>query len=443
MTDMPSPTIKKSTEVGSVFVSNYPPFSFWRPEGLEDFRSLLESPPEREAPLGLYLHIPFCRKRCKFCYFRVYVDKNAAEIERYLDCLAREVELYARQPAIAGRSPRFVYFGGGTPSYVAVKHLEDLLARVRAALPWDQVEEVTFECEPGTLTESKVVAYRELGVTRLSLGIESWNDELLRENGRAHVTKEIHRCLPWIRAQNFPQLNVDLIAGMVGETWESWKESVARTIEIDPDSVTIYQMELPFNTVYSQGILQEGKESPVADWETKRAWNDYAIETLGAAGYEISSAYTLVKRRGPAVGRFAYRDSLWHGADMLGTGIASFGHLQGTHFQNVAGWNDYLEMIEKDQLPLGRAFKTSQDERFIREMILQTKLGVLDFSYFRAKFAVDPFEKFGDIWQGLVDEKMIDAVDREKMQLSRQGLLQVDRLLPRFYQPNFQNARYT
>lgn len=433
---------KKATEVGSVFVSNYPPFSVWDDNTVVDARRVFDQPPREDVPLGLYLHVPFCRKRCKFCYFKVYVDKNAGEIQRYLDCLAREVEIYAETKA-AERPLRFVYFGGGTPSYIAVKHLETLLQRVKAAMPWDAVEEVTFECEPGTLTESKVAAYRELGITRLSLGIENWNDEILRENGRAHVTKEIHRVLPWIRAQEFPQLNVDLIAGMVGETWDSWRDSVARTIEIEPDSVTIYQMELPFNTVYSKGIL-DGGQSPVADWETKRAWNDYAIEEMKAAGYDVSSAYTMVRRReGEPKPRFVYRDSLWHGADMFGTGVASFGHMSGFHIQNVASWNDYLAKLEAGEFPLGRAYETSANDRLTRELILQMKLGEVRLGEFREKFDIDPYEHFRDAFEHLRAEGYVESVDSEHARLTRTGLLQVDRLLPSFYDERFRDVRYT
>lgn len=434
----------KGTEVGSVFVSNYPPYSFWDTDNLDDYRQVLGQAPRAGVPLGLYLHIPFCRKRCKFCYFRVFTDRNAEEIQRYLDALGREVELYGEYPVMADRPLDFVYFGGGTPSYIAVKHLHQLIDRIKAVKSWDTVREVTFECEPGTLTESKVAAYREIGVTRLSLGVENWNDQILRDNGRAHVTKEIHRCIPWIRAQGFDQLNIDLIAGMVGETWESWRDSVARTIDLDPDSVTIYQMELPYNTVYSQGIL-DGGQSPVADWATKRAWHDYAIEILGTAGYEISSAYTLVKKRPgkEASSRFAYRDSLWHGADLLGTGIASFGHLSGIHAQNHSSWNHYLEALEAGELPLKRAFGTSETEQLTRELILQMKLGQLDLDYFRGKFDVDPLETFHGAFERLAERDMLSVDGPSRVELTRQGLLQVDSLLNEFYDPRYQNARYT
>lgn len=439
---MPAPGVVHKTDVGSVFVSNYPPFSVWRQEAQADYRRVMEMKPAPGVPLGLYMHIPFCRKRCKFCYFRVYVDKNAEQVQAYLDAMAREVELYAEAPAFAGRPVSFVYFGGGTPSYVAIKHLEGLLARVKAVFPWDDALEVAFECEPGTLTEPKVQAYREMGITRLSLGVENWNDEILRENGRAHVTKEIDRCVGWIKDAGFRQMNIDLIAGMVGENWPSWKDSVARTIDLEPDSVTIYQMELPFNTVYSQGILAGETESPVADWETKRAWHAYAMEELEKAGYEVSSAYTMV-RKASAERRFLYRDALWRGADMIGAGVSSFGHLGGVHMQNIASWSEYLGAIEAGELPFGRAYKATLEERFVRELILQTKLGKLGFDYFRQKFGIDPHQRYGEVYGQLQAEGMVESCDPAGMRLTRQGLLQVDALLPRFYAPQYRNSRYT
>jgi oxygen-independent coproporphyrinogen-3 oxidase len=430
-----------ATEVGSVFVSNYPPYSVWSADNLPQVHAALDAPPVPGAPLGLYLHIPFCRKRCKFCYFRVYTDKDARDIGAYLDALAAEVEIYAQKPAIAGRPLRFVYFGGGTPSYISVRQLEGLVSRVQAAMPWAGAEEITFECEPGTLTRSKLEAIRGIGVTRLSLGIENFDDAILRENGRAHVSTEIYRVLPWIRELAFDQLNIDLIAGMVGETWETWRETVRKTLEIEPDSVTIYQMELPYNTVYSQDLLGGSFSQPLADWPTKRAWQDYAFAELAAAGYVLSSAYTMVRPKG-ASSSFVYRDSVWHGSDMVGTGVASFSHVSGVHFQNVAGWGEYLATIAQGRLPLGRGLATTGRERLTREMILQLKLGTLRTAYFREKFGVDVLAEFAPAWQRLEEEEML-RVEGDKVELTRSGLLQVDRLLPSFYEDRYRNARYT
>src|SRR6185503_21034676 len=137
-----APTAEE-TEVGSYFIANYPPFSVWTREAVEkDARPALAAPPAKDVPLGLYLHIPFCRKRCHFCYFRVYTDKNAREVADYLDVLVREWELYAQQPAIAGRPLNFVYFGGGTPSYLSTAQLQELVGGLTAVVPWAGAEEI-------------------------------------------------------------------------------------------------------------------------------------------------------------------------------------------------------------------------------------------------------------------------------------------------------------
>ena len=435
---------QEKTGLGNYFVANYPPFSAWKPAHLAAARAALAAAPQPHTPLGLYLHIPFCRKRCKFCYFRVYTDKNARDVEVYLDALVKEVALYARQPVVGGRPLEYVYFGGGTPSYLSAAQLRSLITRLKEVLPWEGAKEVTFECEPGTLQEHKLEALRELGVTRLSLGIENFDYSILEYNGRAHHTEEIYRAYGWARHLGFDQINLDLIAGMAGETWDNWKDCVKKTLELAPESVTIYQMELPYNTVFSKELRVLGQDEPpsfaVADWPTKRAWVNYAFDEMLAAGYEISSAYTLVKNRQRV--KFVYRDGLWHGADMFGTGVASFGHVGGVHVQNVDTWEDYVRLLDRDELPLGRALPVQRHQLLIREMILQLKTGRLEAPYFRAKFDTDILGEFDAGFRKLADEGFLTLGD-DKVELTRQGFLQADRLLPTFFEPQFRNTRYT
>ena len=428
------------TEVGSYFISNYPPFSQWKKEDVSLVKDAMAAPPQ-DVPLGLYLHIPFCRKRCKFCYFKVFTDVNAKEIEHYVSALSQEIELVSQQPVMGDRPFRFVYFGGGTPSYLSAKQLTSLVDRLRDNINWDDAEEVTFECEPGTLQQPKVQRLKELGITRLSLGVENFTDAVLEENGRAHLSKEVYRAWDWIQAADFHNVNIDLISGMVGETWDNWKLNIAKTIELSPDSVTIYQMELPFNTVYSKDILGEKIETPVADWATKRDWLDYAYDTLIAAGYHISSGYTLVKD--PAKVNFSYRDNLWQGSDLLATGVASFGHISGVHYQNKPDINVYKsELLEHQTLPLGRALKPTHTQLLIREMILLLKKGYLDRNYFRTKFQQDIVETWPAAWQQHVDDGYA-VVYEDRIELTRQGLLRVDSLLPIFFEASHQGIRYT
>ena len=435
-----TPPVEKQTTVGNYFVSNYPPFSFWKPEHTIELERALARPPAPETPLGVYLHIPFCRKRCHFCYFKVYTDKDSAAIRGYLDAALHELRLYADKPFVGGRKPSFIYFGGGTPSYLSADQLRHLTSEMKALLPWDQAEEVTFECEPGTLTDHKLAAIREMGVTRLSLGVENFDDHILEINGRAHHSKEIARAYAYARALQFPQVNIDLIAGMVEETEANWRDCVRKTIELQPDSVTIYQMEIPYNTTIYRQMKAEGKlVAPVADWETKRQWVAYAFAELEQAGYTVASAYTAVRNK--ATTKFVYRDQLWAGADLLGLGVASFGHIGGTHYQNQHEFEPYVRPLDEGKLPVFRALTPTPDERLIREFVLQMKLGRTRCSYFQEKFGADVRQRFAPALRRLEDWGFL-SLEPDEIRLNREGLLQVDRLLHEFFLPEHRNARY-
>jgi oxygen-independent coproporphyrinogen III oxidase len=431
---------EEATGAGNYFVSNYPPYSFWTRDRVHEAYAALDRPPSPDTPLGIYLHIPFCRKRCHFCYFKVYTDKDAGEIEGYLDTAIQELALYAKKPFIGGRKPKFIYFGGGTPSYISSRQITYVVNGMKQLLSWDEAEEVTFECEPGTLTEPKLSAIRDLGVTRLSLGIENFDDHILQINGRAHGSREIDRTYQFARHIGFPQINIDLIAGMMGETAENWRECITKTIALAPDSITIYQMEIPYNTTIFKEMKIVGQSvAPVADWRTKRGWVEYAFGEFEKAGYSIASAYAAVKD--PSRTRFLYRDLLWKGADMIGLGVSSFSHVGGTHFQNEHEFESYTARLRQGELPIFRALTTTEEERVIRELILQMKLGQVRQRYFQDKFGIDVRQRFATPLGKLQEQGFLTA-DADSLRLNRDGLLQVDKLLHEFFLPQHQSARY-
>ena len=210
----PPPKPLKETEAGNYFVSNYPPYAYWRQEQVPEVARVLDGPPQPQIPLGVYFHIPFCRKRCHFCYFRVYTDKNAQEIRRYLRAGMEEFSMFAARPYLEGPEAADSSTSAAAPQATSrVPQLEELTRHMKELMPWDEIEEVTFECEPGTLTEKKLDAIRAMGVTRLSLGVENFDDHILEINGRAHRSQEIARAYSYARSIGFPQINIDLIAG--------------------------------------------------------------------------------------------------------------------------------------------------------------------------------------------------------------------------------------
>ncbi|HIF01705.1 MAG TPA: coproporphyrinogen III oxidase family protein [Planctomycetes bacterium] len=439
---MKTTDVSTATEVGSYFISNYPPFSLWTEENTPEILEAFDRPVEqtKDTTAGLYIHIPFCRKRCKFCYFRVYTNQNAAAIEEYVQALIREIELISRKPGVQGRGLEFVYFGGGTPSYLSSKQLRSLRERMSQHVTWEKAKEVTFECEPGTLSLDKLKTLKEIGITRLSLGVENFDDRILEENGRAHLSPEVMKAYDWIQEVGFPQVNIDLIAGMVGETDDNWQRCIDKAIAMQPDNITVYQMELPFNTVYSKEMKEQGVESPVADWPTKRRWVSEAMDRMMAAGYSISSGNELV--RNPETDHFVYRDNVWRGCDLIATGVSSFGHFQGVHYQNLDRIEGYIETVNQGELPVNRALRPTEHQMLIREVVLQMKEGHISGDTFRSKFGVDIFAEFPEAFANQQAAGYL-TVDGDNVKLTRKGLLQVDSLLPEYFEKEHRAVRYT
>jgi oxygen-independent coproporphyrinogen-3 oxidase len=200
-------------------------------------------------------------------------------------------------------------------------------------------------------------------------------------------------------------------------------------------------MELPFNTTISRNLLTGPNAAPaqVASWSTKRRWVAEAFAALESAGYTVGSAYTAVKTPGT---KFVYRDRLWQGADMVGLGVASFGHVNGVHMQNLDTFEAYCSSIEAGAIPLARALRPTQEERLIREFVLQLKLGSVRPSYFAAKYGDDVVSRYRGALADLSEEGFLTTAP-DRISLTRDGLLRVDSLLPRFFKPEHQTVRYT
>ena len=424
---------------GNYFVAAYPPFSAWDSAQVPALHKALAQPAPA-APLGLYVHLPFCQKKCDYCYYLPYIAQPAAVVDRYLDAVVREMEHYAAHLGVKGRPVSFAYFGGGTPSTLSSTQVRRLGNGLHRALAWDNIKEATFECAPRSVRREFLESLREMGVTRVSMGVQSFDNELLKLNGRVHLAEDVVRAYSLIRETDFGWVNLDLMCGLLGETEEKWRESVRRVIELGPDSVTIYQTEIPHNTQLYRDLTTGALPAPPLSWDIKRARLDEGFRELERAGYTVVSAYNAVKD--PKRHRFLYQDYLWRGADMLGLGVAAFGYFGGVHFQNQATLEQYEAAVERGESPVKRACKLSAHDQLVREFVLQLKLGEVPIAPFRKRFGKDIVNELAEPLRACAAEGWLTVSD-EAVRLTRLGLLRVDRLLPRFYDSRFQDVRYT
>ncbi len=427
------------TTAGNYFIANYPPFSCWNAEQLPKLKRTL-SRTAKPGPLGLYVHLPFCRQRCHYCYFRVYPRRNPSDIDLYIDSVLKELSLYLGYPALQHRAFSSVYFGGGSPSYPSVEQIRRLLSGLQKRSSWEAVEECTFECEPGTVDPEKLRMLKQMGVTRLSLGFQTLDNEVLRRNGRDVQVDDCRRAFREAREAGFDEINVDLLAGLPGENEAAWRQTIEQVLELAPDCVTVYQLELTYNS-HLYASMKAGREVPLPSWPAKRRWVAEAFRRCEEAGYTVGSGYMAI--RNPKRWRFVYTvEHFWHGADLLGLGETAFGHIQGVHYQNADTFERYTSLLAKDELPLRRALRLTAEEKLRREVILQLKTGALDIKYYRKKFSVELLDHFQAELAELLEQGLIE-ICAENISLTRPALLEVDWLLPRFYLPEHVGVRYT
>jgi oxygen-independent coproporphyrinogen-3 oxidase len=426
---------------GNYFVSSYPPFSCWNREQLDRVPIVFDKPclAATKVPLGLYLHVPFCAERCHYCYYRSYAKPTHEEMDRYIDALLTELATYAQRPAIANRPVDFVYFGGGTPSLLAAGQIERLFDGVEELFSFDSVREVTFECAPQSATAERLRVLRDVGVTRISLGVQQLDDAVLQQSGRIHRVENVERAWARIEPLDFSIVNLDLMAGLIGETDETFFRSLERIIAMGPQSVTIYLLEIPANTPLFQAIQEHRIDQPAAAWDVKRDRLRRAFERLEQGAYTVRSAYSAVRE--PDACRFVYQDAQYRGADLLGVGVSSFSYMDGVHYQNQASLDRYLQSVAEDGHARARACVLADDERMVREFVLQLKLGGASTAYFQKKFGIHVAKHFATPLSKCENHGWLQ-VDESGVTLTRDGLLRVDRLIPHFYLPQHCGKAY-
>ena len=284
----------------------------------------------------LYVHIPFCHRICPYCSFHKHTPGNH-DIPRFLAAVAREAEAAAATHDLSGL--RTVYFGGGTPTLPSRRALEPFLGRFLDVLGRPSPEEFTFEANPRTFDESKIQLLLDHGVSRISLGVQSWDEAVLAMLGRDHAPAEAREAYEILRKTGTPQVNLDLMFSIPGQTPGQWEQTLRTTVEMGPDHVSAYNLNYEEDTEYFQR-LTAGEFVP--DDEQDARFFERAVEVLSAGGLEPYEVSNYARTGFQSVHNRAY----WEGADYIGLGPGAFSTVAGRRWKNVSDTGRYTLEVE-------------------------------------------------------------------------------------------------
>jgi len=289
----------------------------------------------------LYVHIPFCARICPYCaFYKELLDR--AQTPRFCEAILAELRQQTKDRALR---PLTIYFGGGTPTALTTQQLEFLLGGFRDELDLSDLVEWTMEANPGSVSLRKAALLRKLGVTRISLGVQSWDDDLLKLLGRDHRETHLRESFQTLRDAGFPSLNVDLMFGLPGQTLEQWRATLEKTVALEPDHISTYcltyEEDTEFFLRHARGEFREDSDSDAEFFQT-------TMSSLEAAGYEH---YEISNYARPGF-QSAHNRAYWSGADYLGIGPSAFSTIGMTRCQNVPDFRRYADAVLSGKSPI-------------------------------------------------------------------------------------------
>lgn len=412
--------IAKSTNLEPTrlpLITNYPSFRKWNKSFLDENLAA--------KPMCIYVHIPFCTQRCSFCYYKtVDLKEYRPEVDSYIDTLCKEFEMAAERFNLSDRPIHAVYFGGGTPSLLVEHQFEKLVTALRKNFKhFDDKVQFSLEAEPLTISKSKMDTLADLGVTRLSMGVQSFEDEIIKLSGRGHDAKKAFHAIETAQKAGQGQwtINIDLLSGLAGETDETWASSVKQAIGTGVESITVYKMEAFANTdVFQQGVRQEKINLP--DEEQEMRFMQYAMDRFAEVNYLPWSFFTYTK---DGCDESKYISSIWRGMDFYGFGASAFGTLGDSILQNASELDQYAAIIEQGELPLQRGYHFHSFDRMLREVLMGVKLLRFDLKGFKHRHGLKLEKICAPIINELEAEGFI-TLTKETLELTNKGILYGD-----------------
>ncbi|MBK0348687.1 oxygen-independent coproporphyrinogen III oxidase [Aerococcaceae bacterium zg-ZJ1578] len=369
-----------------------------------------------ESVKAAYIHIPFCKKICHYCAFNKYFY-DGQPVGRYLTGLEKEFSLY-----LNGRQERFdtIYVGGGTPSCLNIEELTQLLTSIQRYLPYDEQTEYTFEINPGELTFEKCQLLAQFGVNRVSMGVQSFNDRLLRKIGRNHREKHIYQCIEWLREAGITNLSIDLIFRLPEQTMEDFDESLTKALSLDLPHYSLYSLIIENQTLFQQ--LQRQGKLPLPSEDVDADMFELAIRRLHEAGIEQYEVSNFARPGFESRHNFKY----WQYVPYYGFGAGAHGFVDGVRYYNSGPVHHYLRATEANQKPLVNETSLSLEDQMEEYLFLalRTTKGFY-LSDFEQRFKKDANQLFGAFFAEQAAAGLL-ICDNDNVRLTTRGLFLAD-----------------
>lgn len=387
-----------------------------------------------EAALGVYVHVPFCARKCLYCDFTAHVYRPDLAAGFAGDVL-REAVLLADRPALRGRRGGTLYFGGGTPTVLPAAELASAAAGLRRILGIGDGAEATVEANPETLDADKLSRLRAAGFNRLSLGVQSWDDACLTGLGRRHTAAEAERAFRLARAAGFTNVGIDLMYGIPGQTAAAWRETLARTVALGPEHVSAYSLQIEEGTPFGRWAREGRLSAPDPGGAGALPADDAAAEmyarareVLGAAGYEHYEISNFAK---PGF-RSRHNQVYWRNGEYLGLGPGASSHLDGRRWTNVRRLDRWRAALAAGALPAAEEERLSREREMSDTVLLGLRLleGV-SLGDFRRRFGVELQAVYGPEVDELIGLGLL-VLDGDRLRLAPAALPVANRVFLRF-----------
>jgi len=403
----------------------YPPMEVWEdvkissPEKIWDFSK--GSYDHDKA--HLYIHIPFCVSVCEYCIFVTTERKSAEEARRYADLIKKEASLY--RDVLRSRRFDSVYFGGGTPTYLKTDDLSDLLKFILDNFNFTEGVEITIECSPDTVNYEKLNSIRKIGANRLSIGVQTFNDMILKIINRRHNGERSIDAFNVARKAGFENINMDLMYGLPNQTMDTWQKDMDMVVKLGPENVTLYA--LTFRT--HSKIYGKGYAFPPS--KIKMDMYEFGRNILLENGYSQINRNFFTKG-GFRSNNFCYQDNCLHSYPLLGLGVSTFSYAPLFPYSNTPDIKAYSDAISNGYLPIARGIHISPEEEKYHYLVLGLKLAAIDKTGFKNQFGVVPEEMFGNLLQALKELGLISISDTN-IKLTPEGIKYADFISRLFY----------